>query len=258
MKSQDNRTIRPYLLGLLNQAEQEQTEKQLLTDDDFYEELLIEENELIDDYLAGALSSSDQQSFENHFLSTNERQKKVRFGKAFKRYATDNVVAVPLVPRRWSFLPNFFPTRSPLAATALAAVLLVFVAGVSWIVLRNQSQNPAGQNFATAVLTPGTSRAGAGEITRISLTPDKDGVQLRLALPAGDYQKYRAEINSAQGTRVWTSADLSPQQPAEERLIVLNVPANVLSRDDYQVRLSGQIADSSFEDVASYTFRVSR
>lgn len=260
MKSQEYLRIRPYLLGLVSNEEQTKIEEHLLTNNDFYEEVLIEEDELIDDYLAGQLSSSDRQVFESHFLATIERQKKVRFGKAFKRYATHNPAPAPSPLRWWSSLTNLLPTRSPVTSTALAGVVLAVLAGVLWLALKNESQQrPAGpHSIATAVLTPGMSRDHAGNLTKILITPDKDTVQLRLAMPAVDYQKYRVEILSAQGAKVWTGTDLATQQLADGKFIVLNLPENIFQRDDYQVRLSGELPDSNFEDAASYRFQVHR
>jgi hypothetical protein len=57
---------------------------------------------------------------------------------------------------------------------------------------------------------------------------------------------------------VWTGTNLQSERLSEGKFIVLNLPANIFRRDDYQAKLSGQLANSSFEDAASYTFRVSR
>jgi hypothetical protein len=57
---------------------------------------------------------------------------------------------------------------------------------------------------------------------------------------------------------VWTGTNLRAEQVAEGKFIVLNLPANILSREDYQAKVSGQLIDADFEVVASYMFRVSR
>lgn len=257
MESQEQESIRAYLLGLVEQNELPAVEEHLLTDNDFYEELLISEDELIDDYLADKLSPSDRIQFEEHFLITPERAQKVRFGRALKMYTADNG-KVSVTARRWWSPAILFSSANASPSLALGAAVLVLVLGVSWLAVKKfPNQTPGSSaNIVTAVLTPGLSRAG-GETTRISIPTDKDTVQLRLALPSGDYEKYNVAI-SAQGTKVWTGTDLRPQQLPEGKFIVLDVPAGTFRRDDYQVNLSGQLADSSLEDVTSYTFRVSR
>lgn len=260
MKSQEYESIRPYLLGLIQQNEQPQIEERLLVDNEFYEELLIAEDELIDEYLAGRLSLLERRNFEEHFLVTAEREQKVRFGRALKKYTADKASQRAISKQRWwSYPAAFLSSRNAVASLALAAATLVLVVGV-WLAAKNPSQQtpggPAPASIVTAVLIPGTAREG-GEITRISIPPGTDTIQLRLALPTGDYEKYRAAILTSQGTNVWTATNLQPERLVEGKFIVLNLPANIFRRDDYQAKLSGQLANSSFEEAASYTFRIS-
>ncbi|HZS05678.1 MAG TPA: hypothetical protein VFD58_12640 [Blastocatellia bacterium] len=87
--------IRRYLLGGLGEKEMAQLEKNMLADDDFFEQILIAENELIDDYVRGGLSSHDRESFGSHFLSSSERRQKLKFAESLYRHldrATDWVV----------------------------------------------------------------------------------------------------------------------------------------------------------------------
>jgi hypothetical protein len=260
MKSQEYENIRPYLLGLIQQNDQPQIEERLLVDNEFYEELLIAEDELIDEYLAGDLSLLERRNFEEHFLQTPEREQKVRFGRALKKYTADKARQKVLTRQWWSYPAAFLSSRNAVASLALATAALVFVVGV-WLAAKNPAQQtpagPATASIVTAVLIPGASREG-GEITRISIPAGTDTIQLRLALPPGDYEKYRAAILTSQGTSVWTGTNLQPEQLVEGKFIVLKLPADIFRRDDYQVKLSGQLANSSFEDAATYTFRISR
>ena len=56
--------IRRYLLGNLPVAEQEEIEKDLMTNGDRFEELLVIEEELIDDYLSGTRLMNDFATYE--------------------------------------------------------------------------------------------------------------------------------------------------------------------------------------------------
>ncbi len=257
MELQEYTSIRAYLLGLSQENEQPPIEERLLTDDKFYEELLIAEDELIDEYLAGKLSAPDQKHFEEHFLITTERQQKLRFGRALKMYTADKGgVSVPSA-HWWSPAKSFLSFANGFPALALGAGVLLLVLGVSWLAIKNSNPTPGSSgNIVTAVLIPGVSRAD-GETTRVSIPADTDTLQLKLRLAQGDYEKYNVEI-LGQGTKVWTGTDLRAEQLPEGKFLVLNLPANTFKRDDYQVKLSGQLANGSVEDLASYSFRVSR
>ncbi|HVF48885.1 MAG TPA: hypothetical protein VNA19_02285 [Pyrinomonadaceae bacterium] len=78
--------IRNYLLGSLDPEGRQRVEEKLLTDDDFFDELLASEDDLIDRYLSGLLPAVERERFENFFLSTPERQQKLRFARAFNKY----------------------------------------------------------------------------------------------------------------------------------------------------------------------------
>lgn len=256
MKSQEHKAIRQYLLDLTQHEEQPSVEERLLTDSAFYEELLIAEDELIDEYLAGELSPSEQRNFEGHFPVTAERQQKLRFARALQRYVAESPSrkssGVP-TPKWWH--PSIFLSfKNPVASVSLAVAILLLVVGVSRVAVMNwRPQKPRGA-AVIVVLTPGLVREG-GEIKKISISPDTDAVQLRLALTANEHQSYRVVLLTSQGANVWTGTNLRAEQVAEGKFIVLNLPANILSREDYQAKVSGQ---ADFEDVASYTFRVSR
>src|ERR1041384_503134 len=86
LHSNDQTTIRQYLLGeLSDEAQRQQVEERLLTDDDFFQELEITEDELIDQYLTGALTADERRNFESHFLAAPERQRKLSFARALRK-----------------------------------------------------------------------------------------------------------------------------------------------------------------------------
>lgn len=96
MTIQDDQTqafIKCYLLGVLDEPKQHDFEQRLLTDEVFFEELQIAEDDLIDDYLANRLSPSERSQFETHFLASPARQNDLSFSLAFKRYVADAAVA---------------------------------------------------------------------------------------------------------------------------------------------------------------------
>jgi hypothetical protein len=71
------RKIRDYLLG---NAAEPNLEKQLLTDDDLFEELLMQEEEIIDEYI----------KWQTTFLTTQERRWDLEFAQLFHFYLTNH------------------------------------------------------------------------------------------------------------------------------------------------------------------------
>ncbi|MDQ3818242.1 MAG: CHAT domain-containing protein [Acidobacteriota bacterium] len=132
---EDQRSLKSYLLGELSQEEARRLlEERILTDDAFFEELLIAEDELIDDYLKNALTDEEKSRFEDHFLLTEERRRKLKFARALKKYvseetfeATEKAPAIVLKPQHTSRLSAFF--GSPLRAVAAVLILAALGAG---------------------------------------------------------------------------------------------------------------------------------
>ena len=82
----EDQLLRDYLLGTLEQSEQQALEARLMTDDDLFGLISIVEDELIDAYLGNKLSERERAGFESHFLSTPERQRKLSFAETLKTY----------------------------------------------------------------------------------------------------------------------------------------------------------------------------
>jgi hypothetical protein len=136
--------MKRYLLGDLAEAQCEQLEERLLTEDEIFQELLLVEDELVNDYVAGELPADDREKFSNHFLCTPERRQKLEFASALRRYvsettaaqrlATDNTTREPLTWMQ-SFL-TFVRSQNRVMAGALAAALAVIMVGGPWSILQ--------------------------------------------------------------------------------------------------------------------------
>jgi hypothetical protein len=273
--NQKSETIRHYLLGQVTPEGSSQIEEQLITDDAFFQALLVAEDELVDEYLGHRLSPAELQSFETLFLVAPERQKKLRFARALHKYVelsetpevvTDSVTdglsresSAAAKPAPKSGLFSFLPFSNPIVARSFAAAMLLIVAGVSWVVFNNWRQQTPSEPGAVYVvaLAPGLTRDG-GEIQKVNLSAAIDTVELRLALPQSDYQIYRSVVLTDSQSEVWASADLAAATDAGESFVVSRVPAKLLVVGDYRMKLRGRASNGSFEDVASYQFRVTR
>lgn len=132
-----------YLLGEVSEEEQERTEQLYLSDPNFYEQLLIAEDDLIDAYAEGALPESRRASFEEHFLRSPERRARVGFATAWMTYVTKEARTVNTESKDSSqrFFSLFRFDRWPIALrVAAVALLLVGIAFpiVAALRLRNQ------------------------------------------------------------------------------------------------------------------------
>src|SRR5262245_18895942 len=134
---EDERLIRQYLLGELSEDGQAKVQDRLLCDREFFDKLVIEENELTDDYLRGALTEEREEKFKSYFLAAPERRQKLRFAKALKKRTSEGAPSKPGIEERprWKLLFGLKGFSLPrFAAGAVAA--LIFVVCV-WVAIEN-------------------------------------------------------------------------------------------------------------------------
>lgn len=264
---EEQNLIQRYLLGELDSETQQRLEERLLTDNEFFEELLVAEDELIDRYLSSSLLPRDKEKFEGYFLSTPERRQKMSFAKTLRKYIvakgeepTASISIDNSSTSRKRFLLPHFGIRNPLAGLSVAATLLLIVVGVGWLIMREQrSEGPSGQRDSGHVLSV-TLIAGAirsdGEVNRVTIPANTNIVEFRLELPSDEYKNYRATIQTDNGSEIFSSDQLKAEKSGSERVIVVPTSAKTLRAGDYQLKLSGLAADGKLEDVAGYYFRV--
>jgi len=229
-----------YLLGQAGPEESSSFEERLITEEDFYDELTIAEDELIDQYLDDDLTGLEREQFESHFLSSPERRQKVRFGSALLQTADRN--DSPRVP------VHLLRSR---AIVPYAVLVLLLVVGIGlWAIW---SGNKVAGKTAVITLLPGATRSDQ-PVNKISSSADIGVIQLRLAL-ANPQETYRVKVVNGDETEVW-SGDGQLQTEGNHNFIVANVPAQSLPTGDYRALLTRKLADGSFEEASSYSFRV--
>jgi hypothetical protein len=124
-------SMKQYLLGQLTEEEQQRLEERLMTSNEYFEQLLIAEDELIDESLGGRLSVGEQERFNHYFLCTADRHQKLKFSKSLQRYVLANAERAPTVSAWPSFLA-FLRAPHPAMRWSLAAALFLLVLGGSW------------------------------------------------------------------------------------------------------------------------------
>jgi hypothetical protein len=126
--------IRRYLLSSVSEEEREQVETRLMTDDDFFQQINLVEDELVEEYLDEELIGADRSRFEDTFLRAPERQHKLRFTKALRVHAANaaKVKTSPAHPPKPAWYEPFlglFTVSRPVLAYSLAAALLMLAGG---------------------------------------------------------------------------------------------------------------------------------
>ena len=144
----DETLIRRYLLGELSEEDQRLLEERLMTDEAYFQQLLLLEDDLADDYVQDKLSPSEQARFENHFMAAPERRQKVKLAMALRRYVAEQ--ASPALPEPapagpppaagWRVLTAFRRLAPMKAGLALAGLLLLVTAGALGLFIQTVRQ----------------------------------------------------------------------------------------------------------------------
>lgn len=92
----------------------------------------------------------------------------------------------------------------------------------------------------------------------VRLNPKTSRVRISLLIAEpGESDTFRASVqNLNDDAQIWSSGPVKLQKNKGRAGLQLNIPAKILKRADYQISLSAQSADDSFEEIETYYFRV--
>jgi hypothetical protein len=91
------------------------------------------------------------------------------------------------------------------------------------------------------------------------LTPQIAWAPIQINLERDDYPEYEVFLEDAQGNQIWHKTELkSHPVRSAQHTIRINVPAKILLRGDYALRVVGIAVNGKRESVASYSFPVER
>jgi len=157
--------LRRYLLGELSSDEEQKIEERLLVDDDYVEQMMVVENELIDDHLKGALSPSQREKYQTRFPATREGRQKIQAARILKTQLAKFREPEPgFLDRLRAVMARVF---SPPVLQAVAALLVVGLGVFSWRMFMRQSEGiylnerPVEARISGAPYLPFTGTAGA-------------------------------------------------------------------------------------------------
>ncbi|MGI9054207.1 MAG: CHAT domain-containing protein [Pyrinomonadaceae bacterium] len=124
--------IKRYILGEIGDQNRSAIEERIMTDEDYFQNLTMVEENLIQDYVDGNLAGADRANFEKRFLISAENRQKVKFARALRKYVDENKI-LPEPEKKSSFfasLKAFF--SSPVPATLGVLIILGFAGFFIW------------------------------------------------------------------------------------------------------------------------------
>jgi hypothetical protein len=109
--------------------------------------------------------------------------------------------------------------------------------------------------IATFIL-PMTLTRSSGSANFFVLKPAIETVHLQALVARGSYKTYRAELQSADGDHLQSFTGMKPHPAANADMLLLNVPAKLLSRSDYILKVTGIGEGGRPEDAGFFSFRI--
>jgi hypothetical protein len=225
----------------LSDEEQVRLEEEYFGDEDFFEQMLVAEDDLIDDYVRGELSTRERELFEKRFMFSEKVRRRLEFARLLKHSpavaaTVETTRARESEPvKRWRSSLAFLRAQNPILQFAQVALLLLFVALALFSVARWRSSSERRQTLAqqepsqpqvqqpggtqpptvnvpsnqsskeplpaTLLLVPGSIRS-ADEAHTLTIPTDADRVLVQIILEQDSDRLYRAEIRKVQGQDV--------------------------------------------------------
>ncbi len=202
-------------------------------------------------------------------MNSPERLQQVQFANALKRCiadesaVTEREAAEPLEESgeraegdgRGRILIPWLRSRNTAISFSLAAAALLLVCSITWLAMRGLRPG-APRQVITMVLVPRVSTRSSGDVQQLSISASTNAVRLELRLGPDEFRSYSATLLNGDGATVLTSEGLTPETSDVGRVVIVDMPAQVIPPGDYQLRLNGVYDDGRSEVADSYRFKV--
>lgn len=100
---------------------------------------------------------------------------------------------------------------------------------------------------------------GDGEVKRLFIPPNADRLRLQLEIKQrGEFRSYLASLRTAEGNELWSQELPQARSQTAGRTVVLNLPARILARGEYELELQGRTAAGELVNAGTYYFNVAR
>jgi anti-sigma factor RsiW len=261
---------RRYLLRTLSEGEEERLEREYVESADVLDQVTAAEEALIDDYLDAELPSDERKRFEEVYLSSSAKRRRVdtirRLRMARNTHLHPHAALRP--PAAWR---RYVPLAAAAALVVIAALLITWRArdtGRSTAAPENAAQSsPA----PTERPSPGSAAPGApaARIVALALSPiatrspstsqplvipsGTDAVELDLVVESSPASATRVDLATVAGLVVWSGA---PAPLAGRNAVRVQVTASQLPPNDYIVTLYGRSPSGREAEQHRYFLRV--
>jgi len=246
-----------YLLGELSEQEQTELEEAYFADDSLFERFLAVKDDLIDAYARGDLTGPSRERFEQHFLASEPRQQRVEEARGFIRAVTaastnpaavntNNPAPAATTTSWWQPISSLFASRPLIWQAALAAGLLMALAGSLLLVRQFQSRRAERERVQSE---EATRRKQEEELRRAQVFPANEDRSDRVGNKASNESDKRPQPKIANNKQ--TSGPV-PTQVASLVLLPFNSrdaggPKSLTLRSDTtEVRLQLVFKEESF------------
>jgi hypothetical protein len=293
--SVDEAVVMRYLLGDLPEETLVQVEDRAFSDPEYLRLIEAVEADLMDAYVRGQLTAPERRRFEEKFLASPERRKKVEFARALAQVSGENRVSAGEALHQRRSWRDWFDFRLRMAGPALAAAAVLLIGIVSWQAaqtwklrgrvgqleadrvnlqqqeqelksslaaeheraeqLNAQIQRGAQAGVVMLTLLPGTRGESAPPLIVVPATAQIARLEIQLE-PRDKYPQFRAQLRNPQGDEILTRGNLHEQQRTTGRAVVLEIPAEALSGGAYELTLAGRGPQKQWEDIGYYRFSV--
>jgi hypothetical protein len=115
-----------------------------------------------------------------------------------------------------------------------------------------------GSPVFSLILSPISVRDGGGP-TKLSISSTTRIVQAQLNFNSTyEYRTYRAQLETSEGNEKWSRSGLKAQKKGAVKFVVVNIPAEIFTDNDYIIKLSGLTESGDNEDISEYSVRAAR
>src|SRR6266853_370039 len=263
----DQTTMIQYLLGLLSEDYRSRLEETFFKHDEYFDDLIALEDDLIDDYVNDRLPDSFRIAFEEKLKSNPHWKQRLGVAGALSRHAA-GLRTKPFRPRHQNF-------RLTLLAGAAAALVLLSIA--AWQVIEQRGNvetlRAERRNADATIRNVQTElaklQARDQDLSR-QLEEERLGRQQlerdKNRAPAGLIASFVLRAGLVRGRddsarliipKSARSADMLRARTTDSgKAVVIDLPPQFLAPGNYEVELLGLVDPGKFEEVAYYNFTV--
>ncbi len=236
LNNNDQRSVREFLLGKLNDDEQRRLEERLIVEDNLFEEFEISKGELVEEYCANELAPEEHQWFERNFLASPEGKERYALAMALGHLQRTAPEPSPITFR--DRLQNFFRHHSWSIATAGAAAVVVIVAAI--FISRPQKETFVGPTLAGTII----NREQGSLPAKVKIPSNANEIKFSLLLPSNAPDaRYRAELDNR--------TDVTPAKVVEHdrNSVGVVIPVSQLPRGQYSLKLVAVMPDGKEREI---------